>query len=109
MRRNLTYAGGRLVVAWGTEPRHEKIFRDIHNALDPKAGFDYLTPRQAGPAFRHFLNLDRPAGLSGLTPADFALPAKKAAILGVTEPGEPRGLLVEELGAGGLKTVRMGF
>ena len=55
-----------------------------------KVRFDWLTQAQARLAFQRFFGLTAPAGLDGLrtlTPADFALVRRRAA---VTEQAEPR-------------------
>jgi len=51
-----------------------------------KVRFDWLTPAQGRLAFRRFFGLTAPAGLDGLatlTPADFALVRRRAAVAGV--------------------------
>jgi hypothetical protein len=63
MRRNLTYAGGRLVVAWRTEPRHEKIFRDIFNARNPKEGTTMGSSRRERQIVLYYLGNALRAGL----------------------------------------------
>ena len=48
-----------------------------------KVGFDWLTQAQARLAFRRFFGMAAPAGLDGLlrlTPADFALVRRRAAV-----------------------------
>lgn len=63
-----------------------------------KCNFDYLAPRQSALAFEHFFGHPAPAELSqltALTPGDFAVVARKAAIL-LTEPEELVGMLRQE-------------
>ncbi|MDR1049549.1 MAG: ATP-binding protein [Deltaproteobacteria bacterium] len=106
------------MLAWmETHPQPFACTTNLRERLDPaslrrftfKVGFGYLTDSQSELAFRHFFHCERRVGLSGLTPADFALAAKKADILGVTDPAELAALLADELKAKGLRAVRMGF
>jgi hypothetical protein len=56
-----------------------------------KVRFDWLTPRQARLAFRQFFGIDAPSALDGLltlTPADFALVHRRAAIVEMVDPAE---------------------
>ena len=65
-----------------------------------KVRFDWLTQAQARLAFRRFFGLAAPAGLDGLrtlTPADFALVRRRAALRGaMTEPAALVRLLAAE-------------
>ena len=56
-----------------------------------KVRFDWLTQAQARLAFQRFFGLTAPAGLDGLrtlTPADFALVRRRAAVVDASEPRE---------------------
>ncbi|MDR0354829.1 MAG: ATP-binding protein [Deltaproteobacteria bacterium] len=66
-----------------------------------KVKFGYLTPEMIAAAFEHFFGFRRSISLSRLTPADFALAAKKASILGLEDPSEIAALLTEECKAKG--------
>jgi len=65
-----------------------------------KVRFDWLTQSQARLAFRRFFGLAAPAGLDGLrtlTPADFALVRRRAAVRGgETDPAALLRLLAAE-------------
>jgi AAA+ superfamily predicted ATPase len=64
-----------------------------------KVRFDWLTPAQARLAFRRFFGLPAPLALDGLrtlTPADFALVRRRAAVIETTEAGELVRLLAAE-------------
>ena len=64
-----------------------------------KLRFDWLTEAQAGLAFRAFFELKPPASLASvrtLTPAEFALVVRRAALTGI---GGDAGALVEALRA----------
>jgi len=74
-----------------------------------KVKYDYLTLDQARLAFRHFFGLDYEIKLEALTPGDFTLAARKAAILGLSEPAELAELLAQEQEAKGVKSAGIGF
>jgi len=74
-----------------------------------KVKFDYLTPAQARLAFRHFFGQDFDLKLEALTPGDFAVVARQAAIMGLTDPAELAGLLAQEQEAKGIKSTVIGF
>jgi len=74
-----------------------------------KVKYDYLTPAQARLAFRHFFGQDFEIKLEALTPGDFAVAARKASILGLTDPAELAELLAQEQEAKGVKSVGLGF
>ena len=64
-----------------------------------KVALDYLSPAQAGAAFRTYFGFAPPAGiatLTALTPGDFAVVRRKAALLGRLEEPE---VLAAMLGA----------
>jgi SpoVK/Ycf46/Vps4 family AAA+-type ATPase len=68
-----------------------------------KVRFDYLRPAQAQAAFRHFFGLEPPTSSSlpdELTPGDFAVVARRAAVLGTAgDPGALRDALAAEVRA----------
>lgn len=74
-----------------------------------KIKYDYLTPDQARLAARHFFGRDFAIKLEALTPGDFAVAARKAAILGLTDPIDLAELLVQEQEAKGIKIQTIGF
>jgi len=74
-----------------------------------KVKYDYLTRAQARLAFRHFFGLDFEVRLEALTPGDFAVAARKAAIMGLSEPAELAELLAREQEAKGVKSAGLGF
>ncbi|MDR2800568.1 MAG: AAA family ATPase [Desulfovibrio sp.] len=75
-----------------------------------KVKYEYLTPNQASLAFRHFFGLEYSLDMRALTPGDFAVVKKKAAILGMREPAELAGLLAQEQEARGVvKSAKIGF
>ncbi|MGC8523205.1 MAG: ATP-binding protein, partial [Acidibrevibacterium sp.] len=64
-----------------------------------KIRFEWMTPAQARAAFRRFFACEPPAALDGLrclTPADFALVARRAALSGESEPDDLVRLLAAE-------------
>jgi SpoVK/Ycf46/Vps4 family AAA+-type ATPase len=71
--------------------------------------YEYLTREQAGLAFRHFFGQDAKVELEALTPGDFAVAARKAAIMGLTAPAELLAMLAREQEAKGVKSTAMGF
>jgi SpoVK/Ycf46/Vps4 family AAA+-type ATPase len=74
-----------------------------------KVKFEYLTPSQTSLAFKHFFGVSRPTELDNVTPADFALAAKKASILGVVKTEELFDLLKQEVLAKGVNAQKIGF
>lgn len=64
-----------------------------------KIGFDYLTRSQVAAAFTAFFKAAAPQttlALTNLTPADFAVPARKAEVLGFTKDISTLARLLEE-------------
>ena len=74
-----------------------------------KIKYNYLTREQARLAFRHFFGQDLEVKLEALTPGDFAVAARKASIMGLTEPADLIELLVQEQEAKGIKSTVIGF
>jgi hypothetical protein len=74
-----------------------------------KVKFDYLTIDQARLAFSHFFGQDFELKLEALTPGDFAVVARRAAIMGLTDPAELIEMLAREQEAKGIKSTVMGF
>jgi SpoVK/Ycf46/Vps4 family AAA+-type ATPase len=74
-----------------------------------KVKFGYLNPIQTGIAFRHFFGKYREVNISNLTPADFAVAAKKASILGVEKEEDILDLLKQEVELKFGATVIKGF
>jgi SpoVK/Ycf46/Vps4 family AAA+-type ATPase len=90
---------------------------NLMDKLDPaslrrftfKVKYDYLTREQARLAFRHFFGLDYDVKLEALTPGDFAVVARKAAIMGLDDPAELVAMLALEQEAKGVKSTAIGF
>ena len=90
---------------------------NLMDRLDPaslrrftfKVKYGYLTREQARLAFRHFFGQDGEVKLEALTPGDFAVVARKAAILGLTAPAELTDMLAQEQEAKGIKNRSIGF
>lgn len=78
-----------------------------------KIGFDYLTPVLAQKAYQHFFERPAPAAvmrMQHLTPADFAVTARKARILGsATDDAALLHLLAQEVAAKELPARQIGF
>lgn len=74
-----------------------------------KVKYDYLTLAQARLAFKHFFGQDFEVKLEALTPGDFVVVARKASIMGLTDPAELVRLLAQEQEAKGIKSTAMGF
>ena len=77
-----------------------------------KVRFDWLTRTQAQLAFRRFFDLAAPPTLdllATLTPADFALVRRRAAMAGATEASEIVRLLAAECEGRSGRRQRMGF
>jgi len=82
-----------------------------------KVRFDAMTTTQAETAFIRFFGIKslesamklRLRKVSPLTPADFALVARKAVLLGVTDPWEKLGLLTAEVAAKPGVSATIGF
>ncbi|MDR1871169.1 MAG: ATP-binding protein [Deltaproteobacteria bacterium] len=80
-----------------------------------KVHYDYLTPSQTLLAFERFFGPDKAkdlndlSALKRLTPGDFVLVARKAAILGLTQTSELVELLLSEQAAKSDKTGAIGF
>ena len=74
-----------------------------------KVKYDYLTREQARLAFGHFFGQDHDVKLDALTPGDFAVVARKAAIMGLTDPAKLAEMLAQEQEAKGIKSTVMGF
>jgi hypothetical protein len=75
-----------------------------------KVKYEYLTQNQVRLAFQHFFGLEYPLDMRTLTPGDFALVKKQAAIPGRREPAEWAALLAQEQDAkGAAKRARIGF
>jgi SpoVK/Ycf46/Vps4 family AAA+-type ATPase len=74
-----------------------------------KIKYNYLTQEQARLAFRHFFSQDLEVKLGALTPGDFAVAARKASIMGLTEPADLIELLTQEQEAKGVKSTVIGF
>jgi hypothetical protein len=87
----------------------DRMDKASHRRFAFKIKFGYLTPRRAGLAFKHFFGAARRADLENLTPADFALAAKKASILRATGEEELYELLRQEAAAKGGKLRQIGF
>jgi SpoVK/Ycf46/Vps4 family AAA+-type ATPase len=74
-----------------------------------KVKYDYLTLTQARLACQHFFGQDFEVKLEALTPGDFAVVARQAAIMGLDDPAELADLLAREQEAKGLKSNVIGF
>ncbi|MDR1871168.1 MAG: ATP-binding protein [Deltaproteobacteria bacterium] len=80
-----------------------------------KVKYSYLTPDQTLLAFAHFFGPEKAPSLNDLpvlnrlTPGDFAVVARKAAILGLTQTSELVELLLMEQAAKSAKTAVIGF
>jgi AAA+ superfamily predicted ATPase len=102
---------------------HSLPFAGTTNALDAidpaalrrfdfKVKFDFLTPAQAGAAYRRFFARPAPAGLAdipSLTPGDFAVVARQLRLLGDVGDGDILRLLAQEVRAKNLPASRIGF
>ena len=90
---------------------------NLKDRLDPaaisrftfKVKYDFLTRAQARLAFRHFFGQDFEVKLDALAPRDFMMVARKASIMGLTDPAELAGLLAQEQEAKGIKSTVTGF
>jgi SpoVK/Ycf46/Vps4 family AAA+-type ATPase len=74
-----------------------------------KVKFGYLSKKQARDAFNHFFGFDREINISSLTPADFALVAKRAKIMGLESPEELYELLKAEVKIKGERDNKIGY
>ncbi|MDR1486665.1 MAG: ATP-binding protein, partial [Deltaproteobacteria bacterium] len=74
-----------------------------------KVKIGYLSKKQAGDAFNHFFGLDREIDIPSLTPADFALVAKRAKILGLESSEELYELLKAEVKIKGEANNKIGY
>jgi SpoVK/Ycf46/Vps4 family AAA+-type ATPase len=90
---------------------------NLMDKLDPaslrrftfKVKYDYLTIKQARLAFQHFFGQDFEVKLESLTPGDFAVVHRQAAIMGLENPAELVDMLTREQEAKGLKSTVIGF
>jgi SpoVK/Ycf46/Vps4 family AAA+-type ATPase len=92
-----------------TTNRMDSLDEACLRRLTYKVKYDFLTRDQARLAFSHFFGQDFEVKLDALTPGDFAVVARQAEILGLSDPAQLAALLAQEQEAKGVKSAGVGF